>query len=136
MDSSTDFEELSARMRTQSEDAAGSDTERVTIRSLEEVSYDGIKSLLEVYAVENTDTEDLVLVLSSLNAELVFETDEADIDDTEDLEDRLGHEVRVEEGMPEDTILLLDPDAVSGEEILEPENIVCGMVGAADEPDE
>ncbi len=38
MDSSTDFEELSARVRTQSEDAAGSDTERVTVRSLEEVS--------------------------------------------------------------------------------------------------
>lgn len=136
MDSSTDFEELSARVRTQSEDAAGSDTERVTIRSLEEVSYDGIESLLEVYAVENADTADLVLVLSSLNAELVFETDEADIDDAEDLADRLGHDVRVEEGMPEDTILVLDSDAVSGEEIREAENIVCGIVGAADDPDE
>lgn len=134
MDSSTDFEELSARVRTQSEDAAGSDTERVTIRSLEQVSYEGIESLFEVYAVETTDTGDLVLVLSSLNAELLFETDQSDIDDAEDLEDSLGHDVLVEEEMPEDTILLLDPNAVSGEEILEPQNIVCGMVGAADEP--
>lgn len=134
MDSSTDFEELSARVRTQSEDAAGSDTERVTIRSLEQVSYEEIESLLEVYAVETTDTGDLVFVLSSLNAELLFETDQSDIDDAEDLENSLGHDVLVEEEMPEDTILLLDPNAVSGEEILEPQNIVCGMVGAADEP--
>jgi hypothetical protein len=33
MDETTDFEELASRVRTQSDDAAGSDTDRVTIRS-------------------------------------------------------------------------------------------------------
>jgi hypothetical protein len=47
VDESTDFEELASCVRTQSEDAAGSDTDRVTIRSFQELTPDALSKLLE-----------------------------------------------------------------------------------------
>ncbi|MFC4439539.1 MULTISPECIES: hypothetical protein [Natrialbaceae] len=129
MDTSTDFEELASRVRTQSKDAAGSDTDRVTIRSFQELNPDALSELLEAAETGADEPGSLVFVLSRANAELLLER-EYDLEDVAELEDELGREVRVEEGMPDDTILLLDPDAVDGEELLEPEAIACGIVGA------
>ena len=131
IDTSTDFEELSARLRTQSSEAPGSDTERVTIRSLEDVSADSLSNLLEAEESEGTAPGDLVYVLSRANAELLVERD-FDVDDVEELEDVLGPTVQVEDEMPDDTILLLDPNAVDGEEIRDPDAIACGIVGTGD----
>lgn len=131
IDSATDFEELSARLRTQSSEAPGSDTERVTIRSLEDVSADSLSNLLEAEESEGSAPGDLVYVLSRANAELLVERD-FDVDDVAELEDVLGPTVQVEDEMPDDTILLLDPDAVDGEEIRDPDAIACGIVGTDD----
>ncbi|SEW15701.1 hypothetical protein [Natrinema salifodinae] len=132
LDPETDFEELTARVRTQSQQAPGSDTERVTIRSLDGVSSDALSNLLEAAESEHLDPGDLVFVLSRANAELLLER-EYEIDDVGDLEDVLGRDVRVEDEMPDDTILLLHPEAVDGEDLVEPEAIACGIVGADDE---
>ena len=129
IDDATDFEELSARLRTQSENAPGSDTERVTIRSLEAVSTDSLTELLEAEESEGTAPGELVFVLSRANAELLVER-EADVDDVDRLEDVLGQTVQVEDEMPDDTILLLDPDAIDGEEIRDADAIACGIVGS------
>ena len=131
IDAATDFEELSARLRTQSDNAPGSDTERVTIRSLEGVTSDALSELLEAEESEGTAPGDLVFVLSRANAERLVER-EFDIDDVDELEDVLGRTVQVEDEMPDDTILLLDPDAVDGEEIDDPDAIACGIVGTDD----
>ncbi len=64
MDSSTDFVELASRIHTQSCDAAGSDTERVTIRSLESVDPDSLSTLLEVAENDGAAPSDLVFVLA------------------------------------------------------------------------
>ncbi|NUB89769.1 hypothetical protein HTZ84_19220 [Haloterrigena sp. SYSU A558-1] len=131
IDAATDFEELAARLRTQSDNAPGSDTERVTIRSLEGVTADALSELLEAEESEGTAPGDLVFVLSRANAELLVER-EFDIDDVDELEDALGRTVQVEDEMPDDTILLLDPDAVDAEEIRDPDAIACGIVGTDD----
>ncbi|QSX00336.1 hypothetical protein [Haloterrigena alkaliphila] len=128
IDSTTDFEELAARLRTQSDNAPGSDTERVTIRSLEAVDADALSELLEAEESEGTAPGELVFVLSRANAELLVER-EFDVDDVDELEDVLGRAVQVEDEMPDDTILLLDPDAVDGEAIDDPDAIACGIVG-------
>ena len=128
MDASTDLEELASRVRTQSDDAAGSDTDRVTIRSFQELDSDALSELLEAVDGDTVEQGSLVFVLSRANAELLLER-EYDLDDVDELEDELGREVRVEDEMPDDTILLLDPDAVEGVELLEPESIACGIVG-------
>ncbi|WP_436345976.1 hypothetical protein [Natronorubrum sp. FCH18a] len=128
IDAATDFEELSARLRTQSDDAPGSDTEHVTIRSFDEVSSDSLSELLEAGENDASDPSDLAFVLSRANAELLLER-EFDIDDVDELEDVLGRTVQIEDEMPDDTILLLDPDAVDGEEIRDPDAIACGIVG-------
>ncbi|MGQ3411263.1 hypothetical protein ACT4ML_03245 [Natrinema sp. LN54] len=132
LDDETDFEELAARVRTQSQQAPGSDTERVTIRSLEGVSSDTLENLLEAAESEHLEPGELVFVLSRANAELLCER-EFDIDDVAELEEVLGRRVRVEGEMPDDTILLLHPEAVEGETLVEPEAIACGIVGS-DEP--
>ena len=129
IDAATDFEELSARLRTQSSDAPGSDTARVTIRSFDEISADSLSELLEAGANDAADSSDLVFVLSRANAELLLER-EFDIDDADELEDVLGRPVQIEDEMPDDTILLLDPDAIDGEEINNPDAIACGIVGS------
>ncbi|RQH01759.1 hypothetical protein [Natrarchaeobius oligotrophus] len=129
MDSSTDFAALVSRVRTQSKDAAGSDTERVTIRSLEGVDPGSLSTLLETAESEDVPPGDLVFVLSRANADSLLER-EADLDDREDLEDRLGRPVRVEERMPDETVLLLAPDAVDGEQIVDPTAIACGVIGS------
>ncbi|MDG5820107.1 hypothetical protein [Natronococcus sp. A-GB7] len=129
MDESTDFEELASRVRTQSEDAAGSDTDRVTIRSLDELDADALAELLEAAEPNASEPGSLAFVLSRANTDLLLER-ETDLEGVEDLETELGREIRVEKGMPDDTILLLDPEAVDGEELLEPESIACGIVGS------
>ncbi|PCR92357.1 hypothetical protein [Natrinema ejinorense] len=128
LDPETDFAELTARVRTQSQQAPGSDTERVTIRSLERVSSNALATLLETAESEHLEPGALVFVLSRANAELLCER-EFDIDDVDELEDVLGRRIRVEAEMPDDTILLLHPDAVDGEELVEPEAIACGILG-------
>jgi hypothetical protein len=128
IDAETDFEELTARIRTQSQQAPGSDTDRVTIRSLEGISSDALATLLEAAESEHLEPGELVFVLSRANAEDLVQQ-EFDIDDVDDLEEVLGRRVRVEDAMPDDTILLLHPDAVEGEELVEPEAIACGIVG-------
>ena len=131
IDTTTDFEELSARLRTQSSDAPGSDTARVTIRSFDEISTDSLSELLEAGANDAADPSGLVFVLSRANAELLLER-AFDIDDADELEDVLGRPVQIEAEMPDDTVLLLDPDAVDGEEIRDPDAIACGIVGTDD----
>ncbi|AEH38094.1 hypothetical protein [Halopiger xanaduensis] len=128
IDTGTDFEELSARLRTQSDNAPGSDTERVTIRSLDEISADSLSTLLEAEESEGTAPGELAFVISRANAERLLERD-FDLDDVDELEDALGCAVQVEDEMPDDTVLVLDPDAVDGEEIVDPDAIACGIVG-------
>lgn len=129
MDEHTDFEEIASRARTQSDDASGSDTERVTIRSFDELKPDSLLELIR--AAEETAPEpgDLVVVLSEANAELLLER-EAVGNDAEDLEERLGRAVRIEGGMPDDTVLVLDPGAVEGTRLVDPEAITCGIFGS------
>ncbi len=127
MDSSVDFTELVDRIRTQSKDAPGSDTERVTIRSFEEVHPDAMRTLLEAHAAETGDPGSLEFVLSPENAERLTERGEPA--DLEALENRLGRTVTVEERMPSDTILYADPDAFDGETLLDPTRVACGLVG-------
>ncbi|MFP8952750.1 hypothetical protein ACLI4Z_07235 [Natrialbaceae archaeon A-arb3/5] len=132
MDSSTDFEELAARIRTQSKDAAGFDAERVTVRSFDSFDPDALSELLEMAELEDVAPGDLVFVISRANVELLLER-ESDIDDHEELEDRLGRPVRVEDALPDDTVLLLAPDAIEGEVLVEPTAIACGLVGSDDD---
>ncbi|WP_408957159.1 hypothetical protein [Natrinema sp. 74] len=124
----TDFAELAARARTQSADAPGSDTERVTIRSLEAISADSLATLHEATESNRVEPGEPVFVLSRANADLLLERD-AEIDDVGDLESALGRPVRVEDDMPDDTVLLLDPAAVEGEELVAPTGVACGIVG-------
>ncbi|MCU4974330.1 hypothetical protein OB955_16510 [Halobacteria archaeon AArc-m2/3/4] len=128
IDIDADFDRLVENVRTQSSEAPGSDTERVTIRSLEDVSYDGLRELLTALEDEDVDPGRLTFYLSPTNAERLLEN--ADATDFETLEERLGQPLRVEEGMPEDAILFMDPDAVSGSEIADPSAIACGTIGA------
>lgn len=127
IDGETDFEALAERVRTQSGAAPGSDTARVTIRSLEEVRQETLAELLETAEADATDPDSLVFVLSRTNAELLV--DRSSLEGPDDLEGTLGRPVQVERGMPDDTILLLDPDAVDGEELLDPGAVACGIVG-------
>ncbi|RQG96455.1 hypothetical protein [Natrarchaeobius chitinivorans] len=129
MDSSIDYEELTARVRTQSKDAAGSDTDRVVIRSLDTVDPDALSTLLETAESEEVARGDLEFVLSRANVDRLLER-ESEIDDRAELEDRIGRPIRAEAGMPDDTILLLSPEAVEDEEIVRPEAIACGILGA------
>ncbi|WP_193363536.1 hypothetical protein [Halobiforma nitratireducens] len=59
-----DLEELTDRVRTQSDDAPGSDTERVTIRSLEAVDPDTLATLREAFETDTPTTDPPVFVLS------------------------------------------------------------------------
>ncbi len=128
LDAETDFEELAARVRTQSQQAPGSDTDRVTIRSLEAVRTDTLETLLAAAESEHLEPGALVIVCSPANADLCVER-EAEIDDVDDLESALGCGVQVEGGMPDDAILVIHPEAVDGEDLLEPEAIACGILG-------
>ncbi|WP_247002862.1 hypothetical protein [Halosolutus gelatinilyticus] len=129
IDAETDFEELASRIRTQSADAPGSDTERATIRSFDAVSSETLEALLEAAESESVEPGSLVFLISRANAELLIER-EYDIDDVEELSAVLGRPVQVEDGMPDDTIVLLDPAAVDGEELVDPDAIACGIVGS------
>ena len=129
IDATTDFEELAARVRTQSGDAAGSDTDRVTIRSFDAVDPDALTTLLETAESEGTAPGDLVFVLSRANLELLLERED-DVVDREGLEERVGQPVEADESMPDDTILLLAPDAIDGASIETPERIACGILGS------
>ncbi len=67
---STDFGDLADHVRTQSADAPGSDTERVTIRSLESLDTDALADLLEMAETEHDRPADLVFVLPQPPADL------------------------------------------------------------------
>ncbi|SDR39424.1 hypothetical protein [Natronobacterium texcoconense] len=125
----TDLEALTDEVRTQSEEAPGSDTERVTIRSLGSVDLESLTTLVEAFEgdVASGTTDEPVFVLSEANADRLLEKSEEGL---EALEERLGHPIQVDGEMPNDTVLLLAPDAVDGSEIAEPEGIACGIVGS------
>ncbi|WP_255170584.1 hypothetical protein [Natrononativus amylolyticus] len=131
MDSSTDFDELVTQIRTQSKDAPGSDTDRVTIRSYESLDIDALSDLFGALSEQPPDPSDLVFFLSPTNLERVLEGED-ELAERDDLEESLGHPVQTDEGMPDDTILLLDPNAIEGEEIVAPKWVACGTVGTAD----
>ncbi|ELZ01617.1 hypothetical protein C482_06182 [Natrialba chahannaoensis JCM 10990] len=87
---STDFGDLADHVRTQSADAPGSDTERVTIRSLESLDTDALADLLEMAETEHDRPADLVFVLPQPPADLAADAS------PEALEDALGRTVRVD----------------------------------------
>lgn len=125
-----DFGRLAERIRTHSQEAPGSDTERVTMRSFDEVSYESLRELLEALEGEDVDPGACVFYLSPDNADRALEgSDEGDV---EALEGRLGREVQVEESMPDDTVLFMDPDAIENGEIVAAHAIACGTVAASD----
>lgn len=126
-----DFGRLAERIRTHSEEAPGSDTERVTMRSFDEVSYESLRELLEALEGEDVDPGACVFYLSPDNVDRALEgSDEGDV---EALEDRLGREVQVEESMPDDTVLFMDPGAIDEDgEIAAAHAIACGTVAAGD----
>lgn len=129
MDRAADFERIAERIRTHSTEASGSNTGRVTIRDLDEVSYESLRELLDALDEENVDPGACVFYLSPDNAEKALEG--VDADGVDALEERLGRDVRVEESMPEDTVLFLDPDAIDGEEVVDPSAIACGTVSVS-----
>lgn len=114
-----DYEELVDRVRTHSAEAPGSDTERVTIRSLDSADVEGLLELKDAIGDEAQASGQLEFVLSERTAEDVRE---------DDLTDRLGNQVRVEPGMPDDAILLLDPDAVADGELRAPGAVALGTL--------
>ncbi len=119
-----DFEGLVERLRTQSSVASGSDTERVRIRTLDDVTVEG---LCELPGALDTDVDvgACGFYLSPPNADAAAE-------DRETLEDRLGHPVTVDDGMVDDAVLFMDPEAVDAEsEIADPSRIVLGTVEGA-----
>lgn len=122
MDQDVDFETLAERIRTHSTEASGSNTGRVTIHDLEGVSHESLRELLD--GLDADDPGACVFYLSPGNAERASEG----LDDGE-LEERLGREVRIEESMPDDTVLLLDPDAIEDGEVVDPGSVACGTVG-------
>lgn len=130
MDEIDDFERLTERIRTHSHEASGSDTERVTMRSFDEVSDESLRELLEALDGEDVDPGACVFYLSPTNAERALEG--ADVEDVEGLEDRLGRRIEVEESMPDDTVLFMDPDAIEDGEIVAAHAIACGTVAASD----
>lgn len=123
MDPDADFERLAERIRTHSTEASGSNTGRVTIHDLEDVSHESLHELLDALDAD-VDPGACVFYLSPDNAERASEG----LDDGE-LEERLGREVRVEESMPDDTVLFLDPDAIEDGEVVDPGSVACGTVG-------
>lgn len=130
MDEIDDFERLTERIRTHSHEASGSDTERVTMRSFDEVSDESLRELLEALDGEDVDPGACVFYLSPTNAERALEG--ADVEDVEGLEDRLGRRIEVEESMPDDTVLFMDPGAIEDGEIVAAHAIACGTVAASD----
>jgi len=121
--STIDFETLVDRLRTHSSDAAGSDTERVRIRTLDEVDTEGLRRLSDALDA-GVDPGNFRYYLSPSNADAAG--------DGETLEDRLGHPVTVDDGMVDDAVLFMDPDAVDAEsEIADPPRIVLGTVEGA-----
>lgn len=131
MDESTDFEALVENVRTHSSTAPGSDTERVSIRTLESVDEDGVTELVSALETEESvDRGDLAVFASPSNADRLLES--VDAGDREALESTLGHPVRVEGGMSDDAILVVDPDAIEGEELVAPRAVALGTVGRAE----
>lgn len=126
MDEIDDLGRLAERIRTHSGEASGSDTERVTMRSFDEVSYEAMREMSEALEGEDVDPGACVFYLSRANAERALEALEEE--DVEALEDRLGREIRVEESMPDDVVLFLDPDAIEDGEVVAASAIVCGTV--------
>jgi hypothetical protein len=124
-----DFDGLVERIRTHSGEASGSDTERVTMRSFDEVGYEALRELLEALESEDVDPGACVFYLSPDNAERVLE--DLDDEDVEALKDRIGRDVEVRESMPDDTILFMDPDAVEDGEVTDAHAIACATVGGA-----
>ncbi|MDL5361813.1 hypothetical protein [Halalkalicoccus sp. NIPERK01] len=120
----TDFERLAERIRTHSIEASGSNTGRVTMRDLDEVSHESLRELLDAL---DADPGTRVFYLSPANADRVLAG--TDADDVDDLSECLGRDLRVEESMPDDTVLLMDPDAIDGGEVADPGAVVCGTVG-------
>lgn len=126
MDEIDDFGRLAERIRTHSQEASGSNTERVTMRSFEEVSYEALRELSETLDDEDVDPGACVFYLSQANVERAL--DGQDAEDVEAFEDRLGREIRVEESMPDDVVLFLDPDAIEDGEVVAAHAIACGTV--------
>lgn len=126
MNGDADFGRITERIRTHSTEASGSNTGRVTIRDLDEVSYESLRELLDALDEENVDPGVCVFYLSPDNADAAVEG----LDDgtVEAVEERLGRDVRVEESMPNDTVLFLDPDAIEDEEVVDPSAVACGTV--------
>lgn len=131
MDAIDDFGRLAERIRTHSQEASGSDTERVTMRSFDEVDYESLRELLEALEGEDVDPGACAFYLSPTNAERALEG--SDAEDVEGLEDRLGREVRAQESMPDDVVLFMDPDAIDEDgEVVAAHAIACGTVTAGD----
>ncbi|WP_247731147.1 hypothetical protein [Halovivax limisalsi] len=128
-----DYEELVDRIRTHSSDAPGSDTERVTIRTLESADPDALGELRAAIDEEAIESADLTYVLSRSTASSVRDGGAgADGDHADALEERLGTPIRVADGMPDDAVLLLDPDAVADGELRSPSAIALGTLKQAD----
>ena len=91
------YERLVDHLRTQSKTAPGSDTDRVTIRSLDDATVDAMTELLDALdeTVEPGTTE---YVCSPDTADRVLTS--ADADGLDELESRLGRPVRTEDGCP------------------------------------
>lgn len=130
MDRDADFERIAERIRTHSIEASGSDTDRVSIHDIDEVSYESLRELLDALDEEDVDPGVCVFYLSPDNADRALEG--LDAEGVDALEERLGRDVRVEESIPDDTVLFLDPDAIDGEEVVEPSAIACGTVSGRD----
>lgn len=118
-----DYEAIVDRIRTHSAEAPGSDTERATIRTLDSADVEALHELRD--AIDDAAAGNLEFVLPERIADEVGDGEDGD---AEGLADRLGTPVRTEAGMPDDAILLLDPDAVDDGELRSPAAIALGTL--------
>lgn len=124
-----DFEAVVERVRTHSSRSPGSDTDRVTIRTLRSLEGDALAELAGALEGEAVDSGSVAYYLSPVNGEQLLEAE--GLESFEPLEGRLGHPIRIETGMPDDAVLLADPGAIDGEELRDPTAIACGTLESA-----
>lgn len=132
MDSNIDVERLVEEIRTQSKDAPGSDTDRVTIRSFERVDGEMLAELKAALESDTPGAADLSFHLSSETVDRVLER--SDADDLEQLEADLGRSIDVEDDVPADTVLYLSPESIDADgAVVDPSAIACGLIGQSRE---
>lgn len=124
-----DFEAVVDLARTHSSRSPGSDTDSVTILTVRSLSADALAELADVLGGDAVDRGSLAYYLSPANGERLLES--AGLESFDPLEERLGYPIKIEAAMPDDAVLLADPEAFDDEQLREPTAIACGTLESA-----